>query len=1190
MELQLAVRRYLLVSATLFVLGLLGLAYALVGQKFGNLLTREVLLAAGLSLSLAGGWQFWALAITQYRADRQSDALASQLEMMAAVAQHTGNAVIVTNGRHEVAWVNESFCRVTGYAEGEVLGQQPGGLLRSPAADPDVLARLDEAIRNHAGIDVEVLHRYRDGRDRWVRMLLSPQRDAEDSFTGFVAVLVDVDAQVLTREALRKALSDNQSLMRTLDEQAFVSETDRDGTITRVNRRFAQISGYTESELLGQNHRLLNSRVHPPQFWAEMWDSIRRGESRSEEICNRAKDGQLYWLHSLIVPFVGPDGEVERYVTMSLDVTARKQVEEQLRTSQQLLTRTSRIAGIGSWHADLRTSELHLSDECRAILRLPATQDNHIDDIWRRFDPEASARAREQLLAMTRLERLSVDLVARMPGAEPGQALWVRLVAEMDWHGAQTERIIGAVQDITAQVGAQQRIEEEQRILRGAIEALGEAFVLFDPDDRLVYCNDKYRQLYVPIQDEIHVGAAYEKIVRAAADAGIFKHSQDDKEASVQEALSLHRMPYSDRIRELHDGRWLRIIEGLTADNYHVGYRIDVTALQNALMAADAASRSKGQFLANMSHEIRTPLNAVLGLLQLLRYTSLTSEQGELVHKTHTAARSLLGILNDILDYSKVEAGKMELQPEPFAVGQLLQDLSVILSGALGEKRLELLYEIDPRIPPVLMGDALRLKQVLINLGGNAIKFTATGQVRMGLSLVRRDNDKVRIRFSVQDTGIGISPEQRQHIFSGFSQAEASIARRFGGTGLGLAISRRLVALMQGEITLDSTPGAGSVFAFEVDFPVAAMAVPPRLAPGDCAHPAAAPRLSGLRLLLAEDNALNQEVALAMLEREGAQVVVAGNGQQAVDRLAAQPQGFDLVLMDVQMPVLDGLQATQQIRQRLQLRELPILAMTANAMSADREACAAAGMNAHVGKPFELDELVALIRQHTGRAAEAVAGGRVSEPADAGAGASVLDTATALRRLGQDTALLQRLRSAFVPATAELMRQTRQAAAHGDWSAAGGWAHQLKSSAASVGAEELAQAGAVAEQHWRTSAAVADAAKSAELLVALDAAWGRAQGALVQVPAATPVSVPQVVESSPGSLLDRLVQLEALLQQSDMAAIDLHEALLERHAQLPELAALNLAMERLDLPAAAGEAARLIRQLQERAAESGNGA
>jgi len=1190
MELQLAVRRYLLVSSTLFVLGLLGLAYALVGQQFGNLLTREVLLATGWSLLLAGGWQFWALAITQYRADRRSDALASQLEMMAAVAQHTGNAVIVTDSRHEVAWVNESFCRVTGYAESEVLGRLPGRLLRSPAADPGTLARLDEAIHKHTGIDVEVLHRYRDGRDRWVRMLLSPQRDAEGGFTGFVSVLVDVDEQVLTREALRTALRDNEALMQTLDAHALVSETDRHGIITRVNRQFVDISGYSEAELLGSDHRILNSGHHSAGYWADLWTTIRSGRAWSGEICNRARDGRLYWVQSLITPFLGADGEVERYVSIRLDITATKRAEEELQTSRELLAQTSRIAGVGGWYTDLRSGELHLSQECRQILRLEPGVNLALAEVWNLFDDSGRRNVREQMRALARFERAEVDFVAPLQ-ARPGQALrWIRLVAAIDLEQRQTERVIGAVQDITAQVGAQQRIEEEQRILRGAIEALGEAFVLFDPDDRLVYCNDKYRQLYAPIKDEIHVGAAYESIVRAATDWGIFKDSQNDKEKWVQDTLDLHRLPYSDRIHEMRDGRWLRIIEGLTADNYHVGFRLDVTVLQNALMAADAAAHSKGQFLANMSHEIRTPLNAVLGLLQLLRYTALTSEQGELVHKTHGAARSLLGILNDILDYSKVEAGKMELHPEPFAVEQLLQDLSVILSGALGEKKIELIYAIDPLIPPVLVGDALRLKQVLINLGGNAIKFTAVGQVRVGLSLVRRDKERVRIRFSVQDTGIGISPEQRQHIFSGFSQAEASTARRYGGTGLGLAISQRLVVLMQGEITLDSTPGTGSVFAFEVDFPVATMARLPRPVPVGGGPAPSGPRLSGLRLLLAEDNALNQEVALAMLEREGARVLLAGNGQQAVDLLAAQPQGFDLVLMDMQMPVLDGLQATQQIRQRLQLRDLPIVAMTANAMAADRELCTAAGMDAHVGKPFDLDELVALILRQTGR----TAGGAADRPAagtvDGDAPAAVLDTEKALRRLGQDDALLQRLRSAFVTATAELMRQTRQVAAQGDWAAAAGWAHQLKSSAAAVGADELAQASAVAEQQWRTPAAAADDVASARLLGALDAAWTRAQAALGPVPASTPVPVPQEGASGPGDLLDRLVQLHALLDQSDMAAIDLHEDLLAQHAQVPELAGLNLAMDRLDLPAAAREAAGLIQQLRARAAARGNGA
>ena len=1055
MDQQLAVRRYLLISSALFVLGLMGLGYALVGQRFGHLLTREVLLAAGFSLALAGGWQFWALAITHYRADQRSSALADELEMMASVAQHTGSPVIVTDAQHAAVWVNESFCRVTGFSPAEVMGQRPGGLLRSPLADPATLARLDEAIQKHAGIDLEVLHRYRDGRDRWVRMLLSPQQDAAGGFTGFVTVLVDIDEQVLTREALR--------------------------------------------------------------------------------------------------------------------------------TSQDMLARTSRIAGIGSWYADLRSRRLYLSDECRSMLGLREDEASRIEDIWCHFDETLREQVREQLQAMERLERYSVDLVVRMKGVEPDRPQWVRLVAELDWHGARTERIIGSVQDVSAQVRAQQRIEEEQRILRGAIEAVDEAFAIYDSQDRLVFANDKYKDLYAPHQALVVEGARYEDIIRSAAGNAVFKEARignvvvDSLEEWLAERLKKFRQPRSDSVIELSDGRWLRVVERTTSDGFHVGFRIDITKLQHALQAADAASHSKGQFLANMSHEIRTPLNAVLGLLQLLRYTSLTPEQGELVQKTHTAARSLLAILNDILDFSKVEAGKMELHPEPFAVGQLMQELLVILSGALGEKQLELVGDIDPRIPPVLLGDALRLKQVLINLGGNAIKFTERGQVRVGLSLVHRENGRVRIRFSVQDTGIGIRPEQRLHIFSGFSQAEASTARRYGGTGLGLAISQRLVALMQGEITLDSTPGAGSVFAFDVDFPVATMALPPPPAPGEGAHAVAGPRLSGLRLLLAEDNVLNQEVALAMLAREGAQVALAGNGQQALDLLAAQPQGFDLVLMDMQMPVLDGLQATQQIRQRLQLRALPIAAMTANAMPADRDLCLAAGMDAHIGKPFDMDELVALILRWTGRLSS-----RDQMPAAAAvtplAPPQVLEETGTLRRLGGDAALLQRLRTRLGTILPAQLAQTRLAVAQGDWAGAAGLMHQIKSSAAAVGAQRLALDCARAEQDWKRCAA-AEAGPPDDpacLLAGLEAAVAQVLPLLTPSSAASGVmDADRPVQTD---LLSELHRLKNLLEQADMEAVEVHEHLLAQHARVsgPQFAGLHALMEQMDLLAAATEVARLL--------------
>ncbi len=1174
------VRRYLLVAATLFVLGLLALGYALAGGGLGPWLDRPALLAAGLSLLLGGGWQLWALASTQLRAEQHSNALANELEMTASVAQHTRNAAIVTGPDHRIVWVNESFRRVTGYSDAQALGQRPGNLLRSPVADPATLARIDAAIAEQAPLDIEVLHRYRDGRDRWVQMLLSPMQHPQDGFRGFVAVLVDIDEKVQIREALQGALRANEALMQTLDAHEIVSETDRHGTITRVNRKFVEISGYTQDELLGRDHRLINSGYHPPEFWRAMWERISQGQPWSGEICNRAKDGRLYWVQSLIAPFLGSDGLVEKYISIRTDITAHKQAEAELRTSRELLARTSRIAGIGGWYADLRSQTLYLSDECRNILHIPPGQAVQLEDLWRRFESPARERARDELQAMARLEQLTVDMEAQMqhgPSGQGGPMQWVRLVGEIDWQGQDTDRLIGAVQDVTFQIRTQQRIAEEQRILRSAIDAVGEAFALFDADDRLVYFNDKYRQL-VSSQGPVHEGIFFETLVRSAAQRGIFPESLGREEAWVSEMLRQHREAGSDRVLQLGDGRWMRLIDQRTPDGYHVVFRLDVSALQNALLAADAAARSKGQFLANMSHEIRTPINAIMGLLHLLADTALDPQQDDLVRKARTAARSLLDILNDILDFSKVEAGKMELHAEPFDVHQLVRELSVILSGALGNKPVELVYDVDARLPPLLLGDALRLKQVLINLGGNAIKFTERGRVALRVQLVRRSRYGVQLRFAVEDTGIGIHPEQQRHIFSGFSQAEASTARRYGGTGLGLAISQRLVALMGSELTLQSTPGAGSVFAFEIHLPladpegVAALPAPATAPPA----PRGAARLAGLRLLLAEDNVLNREVALAMLRREGAEVTVAVDGREAVQALERAPTGHDLVLMDVQMPVLDGLQATREIRGRLQLRDLPIMAMTANAMQSDREQCAEAGMNAHMGKPFELDELVAQILRLTGRSAAPAQPSASATPGPAAA--AVLESVAALRRLGGDAVLLRRLRQGFAQAAPAQLAAVRQAAERGDAGSAAGLLHQLKSSAAAVGAEILARACADAEQSLRAGASDACRGPAVQAVEPAGAAALAALAALAHGLATQDEPVPEGMEAD--DLQAALQRLKRLLDRADMEAIEQHDRLLARYAQARggDFEGLNQAMERLDLAVAAVEVARLIAQ------------
>ena len=414
-----------------------------------------------------------------------------------------------------------------------------------------------------------------------------------------------------------------------------------------------------------------------------------------------------------------------------------------------------------------------------------------------------------------------------------------------------------------------------------------------------------------------------------------------------------------------------------------------IAELAQARDVAEAHSVAKSQFLANMSHEIRTPMHAILGMLRLLLGSDLSPRQLDYTQKTEVAARSLLRLLNDILDFSKVEAGKMTLDREPFRLEQLLRELSVMLSANVGEKTIDVSFDIDPNLPSVLLGDAARLQQVLINLGGNAIKFTAEGQVLIAVKPMQASDQQVSIAFSVQDSGIGIAPENQARIFSGFSQAEASTTRRFGGSGLGLAISQRLVALMGGQLKLESELGRGSTFSFVLDFPVVDGALQPPLVvpaaatlrrnvrdvaleplPADGLVPtttsaALQGRLHGMHILVVEDNLINQQVARELLSKEGAVVTLAGDGQLGVNAVADASPMFDVVLMDLQMPVMDGYAATRKIRQELGLLALPIIAMTANAMASDRQACLDAGMNEHVGKPFDFSALVALLQRLT---------------------------------------------------------------------------------------------------------------------------------------------------------------------------------------------------------------------------------
>ena len=656
------------------------------------------------------------------------------------------------------------------------------------------------------------------------------------------ALIQRVVALMTERERGRRALS-NQKF--ALDQHAIVSITDLQGVITYANDKFCEISAYTQTELLGASHRIVNSGEHDQAFFAEMWQTIAGGQVWRGEICNRSKLGLRYWVDATIVPLLGADGMPEQYIAIRTDITARKNFEAKLADQLQFV---------------------------------------------------------EVLLEATPMPIYLNDMEGRLVRVNKAfEALY----------GVERQAWIG-------------------------------------------------KTIYTLVPEEAEKMRAHDADVLAGHSAQTYQGNFNNwRTGERRDALY-----WKAALRDAH-GRCTGLVGSILDTTEKNRFEAE---LREAKRFAEAANEAKGNFLANMSHEIRTPMNGVIGMTDLALGTPLTPEQREYLDIVKSSAQSLLVILNDILDFSKIDAGKMQIEAVAFAPRTLISDVLKALNTRAQSKGLALQSSVATTVPDRVLGDPVRIRQVLSNLCDNAIKFTAQGSVKVMVTWApAADQTSVgQMQFAVQDTGIGIPPEKQQRVFEAFSQADTSTTRKFGGTGLGLTICARLVELMGGHIALESVANQGSTFRFTVqvealpsmrdaDTALSSGALPSTSVPVQSSQP--------LQILLVEDHPINQMLATTLLRKWGHRVVLAQNGEEAIALFPTQ--AWDIVLMDMQMPVMGGIEATRLIRASEPIgRHTPIVAMTANAMDADRQACLDAGMDDHLAKPFQAANLQAILLRY----------------------------------------------------------------------------------------------------------------------------------------------------------------------------------------------------------------------------------
>lgn len=890
--------------------------------------------------------------------------------------EHLRDAFVIYDADGRLVVCNDHFRALYGYTH----EQTAPGVTYDALVQLDIENRSIGAVEHASGdysrqrgeqrrrLDGSITFQMADGR--WIEAIERPTR-----FGGIVSVQTDISEQRRAEEArnrserlLIEAIESLKDGFAIFDEQSRLLMCNRsyrtmflsDGDILEPGTPFEDL---VEQDIARGNHEHLGLSARD---YREM--RLHTHHSPDEEhFVQIGANGR--WIYSSEITT-----EHGTTVGIHTDITELKEAEEALRTSERRLMSILEASPIGV--ALTRPEDgkfLYANHRMAEMLDVAQEEVLGMSSAVLYLDSDRRAELLEQLRSDGAVRDYEV------PWRRPGQQTlsWSEVsVAPFEFEGEQV--LLGWNYDITDRKKAEEDLRlardaagEAQTLMRDAIESVSEGFALFDEDDRLVLSNSMYRELYRYSDDDAAPGRSLKDLIDLDVARGTIARDSDGEQMLLRRTKSYGK---SDETFDLPlaDGRWVQIRDRRTSAGGTVSIHADVTErkqveglLLKAKEEAENLARVKSDFVAVVSHEVRTPMNGVLGMARLLRDTELDEEQRECVETIVASGESLLTIIDDLLDISKLEADKLELESIPFVPADVVSQSVAVMTARAEEKGLRLDYDIAPGLPPVLIGDPHRLRQVLLNLISNAIKFTEAGSVHVGVDQDTPSGEGVSLRFTVRDTGQGIREEHQKRLFSSYTQGSVEVARKYGGTGLGLAICRRLVALMEGEIGLQSVFGEGSTFRFTARFAIDRQTDIALLRrPARASRPLDRSGHRPLRILQAEDNDTNRRVVEKILHRAGHVTVSVSDGAEALARL--EHDRFDAIVLDRHMPRSDGLEATRRIRQsRSDFASIPIIGVTAGASEAELRACRDAGMDIVLTKPLDEGALLAALAQMT---------------------------------------------------------------------------------------------------------------------------------------------------------------------------------------------------------------------------------